>query len=110
MVSRRLKTIVTILSVIWGLIGVISLAPAGLSVMIFDAPGSENQPGTVWLFRAVASFPLVCFFVSGLSFVLNRYDFRKLAIALLFLPFINIGIAIAALIAIDRIQGGKFGG
>lgn len=106
MVSIRAKTIVNVISVGWGLIGVVALVPAGLSVMIFDAPGSEKQLGTVWRFRAVANFPLVCFLVMATALILNCSDRRKLAF--MFLPLMNIAIGIAAVITIDRVQRGQF--
>lgn len=109
MLSNRSKTIVTVFSVFWAIIGIVSLVPAGLSVMMFDAPGSERELGTVWLFRVLASFPFVCFLVAVTALLLNYRDDRRLALTVLLVPFINIIVGIAALVAIERFQGGKFG-
>ena len=108
--SNRTRTAIAVIAVLWGIIGVIGLVPAGLSVMIFDAPGSEKQSGTIWLFRAIASFPFVCFFTAITTLILNSFDRFKLSIVVLLLPLINVAIGGAAVIMIDQWQGGRFGG
>lgn len=44
----------------WGLSAVASLLPLMFSVMLFDAPGSENNPWLIALAGGLASFPVLC--------------------------------------------------
>ena len=104
------SNLIVVVAIVWGIVGLLALVPAGLSVMVFDAPGSETQPGTVWLFRAMMSFPFVCFAVAIAAAIFNVFEKPRLAIGVLLQPLIDLAIGVAALIVIDRIQGGRFGG
>jgi hypothetical protein len=54
-----------ILSVIWGLVGLVSVLPAMITPFLFDAPGSESSLLTVMLAITVAILPLL-FLVGGI--------------------------------------------
>lgn len=49
-----------IASAVWGVGLVLGLAPLLVSVMMFDAPGSEDNPWTWVLAGGFASFPVLC--------------------------------------------------
>lgn len=53
-------TTALIATVIWGPGFLVGLFMTGMSVMLFDAPGSENVVWTRLLFASVASAPALC--------------------------------------------------
>lgn len=53
----------------WGLAGLAALVPAALLVMVFDAPGSEENPWTWVILCGGWSFPPLCLLSIILSWV-----------------------------------------
>ena len=47
-------------TVVWVLAGLVGCLFAAFSVMIFDAPGSTENPGAILLFLSFVSFPPAC--------------------------------------------------
>lgn len=80
-----------------------------LSVMLFDAPGSETSPLTQALFYSILSYPLLTiagFFAS--SGFWRMRDERHWRRHLAFLPVLSIIGAVAFFLAIERFCGGQF--
>ncbi|MBS0211334.1 MAG: hypothetical protein JSS27_20510 [Planctomycetes bacterium] len=82
---------------------------AAFGVMMFDAPGSENAPGTIALFASVCAFPIVCGATLVGSWILYSQRMYKLACAItVALPLLNALAIVAAIIWVDTVQAGKF--
>lgn len=80
-----------------------------LSVMLFDAPGSETSPLTQALFYSILSYPLLTiagFFASS-GFWRMRDD-RHWRRHLAFLPALSIISAVLFFLAIEQFCGGQF--
>ena len=72
--------------VLWGLAGLVLLFPmVYLSIFLFDAPGTSNNP-LVWvLFFCMVSFPVLCILSSLGTFIL-QFKFKRLAYPVSILP------------------------
>ena len=67
------------------------LAFAGLSVMAFDAPGSENDP-RIWAFVITLwVYPVVVVICSGLAWLFFVRDKRSIALGVNFFPALYMG-------------------
>lgn len=102
-------------TVIWIAGAVIGLLPALMTPMMFDAPGSLENPVTVTLALSIATFPVVCAVAVLLSWLvfglpaLAHFPHRYLwACALISLPLINVAIGGLALAWITWFNGGSF--
>ena len=92
----------------FGLLAVASLLPAGLSVMIFDAPGSTSNPLTVALFAVVAGAPLV-FLASALLLTLGTITKRRALTWIALLAPVALLLYLGAVVVLlDRVCGGNF--
>jgi len=99
------KTVGIILSVLWAVIGLVSVAFALLSVMMFDAPGSESSPLTVKLFWATAALPVFWFLGAILPWVFKSKAFGKW---LYLLPLLDIAFIAILVGAIAQYCNGNF--
>jgi hypothetical protein len=88
---------------------IVSAAPAGLSVMMFDAPGSDT-PATYALAGSLMSFPFACCLAVVMSQRALKVNTPLTACVWVFLPLVNIGVGGAGLAWITLVQGGKFNG
>ncbi len=96
------KVYLMITTGIFAAAGVLGFLPSMMAFMLFDAPGSENNPVIVTLFWAMVTFPVVC----GLSVILSWYLYRVrqyfLACGVALLPLVNVIVGFAAI----QIQSG----
>ena len=94
-----------------GLLGLVSIIPALLcAAMMFDAPGSTENPATISLAIAVASFPFVCFFAIAAAWALFAAGMNRLAKIVIWAPIINLIAGAIALCCLEAFYGGKFNG
>jgi hypothetical protein len=70
--------------------GLLGVAPALYSVMLFDAPGSERNPAVVALFWSVLTFPVVCFLSVGLAWLAYACKWSRTACVVALLPLVNV--------------------
>lgn len=79
-----------------------------MSFMMFDAPGSEENPTTILLFLSVLTFPVVCGISIGLAWILYARKKFKAACTISFLPVLNLLCGAAALIWLQIFNDGRF--
>lgn len=75
------------------------------SPMIFDAPGSENNPATQMLFYSILAFPVLCLMGGILPWVFRRH---RLGIWIYALSGLAIGLFVAAIVLLQIQCGGDF--
>lgn len=97
-------------STIVGGLGLLSVMPALLSVMMFDAPGSQENPATNLLFWSVFLFPLTCVVSVACAWGLYAAKVRRWAILVTGLPMINVLLGVIAIVWLELAYGGKFNG
>mgnify|MGYP001627750256 CR=1 FL=1 len=76
-----------------------------MSPMMFDAPGSENNPLTQILFYSVLAFPVLCLMGGILPWVFKRH---RLGIWLYALSGLAIGLFVVAVVLLQIQCGGDF--
>lgn len=106
--TARNRLIVTTL--LFAIGGVLGIFPALFSPMMFDAPGSTQNPFTVALFLSVISFPVVCLLSIVVSWVLYALDRRRAAWLFALIPLIPIVLGALALTGLQLLHGGSFSG
>jgi hypothetical protein len=104
-----MKIFVIILNILFIIIGAFSIMLALTSFMIFDAPGSENNPYLWVAFWSALTMPLVCFGSVIVSTIL-LFKFKKIkkAFWVVLLPLIPIGTLIACMVLIETYCQGNF--
>lgn len=105
--ARRWLIVTTLLFAVGGVLGVI---PALFSPMMFDAPGSTENPFTVALFLSVISFPVVSLLSIVISWLLYAFDRPRAAWLLALTPLIPIFVGALALTGLQLLHGGSFSG
>ena len=86
-----MKCYLILMTVIIGVIGVFSITPATeLSVLIFDAPGSESDPLKLVSFGAISTFPVSCLLGILTAWIAFKKGRNKLARWIIWLPGLNI--------------------
>lgn len=87
------------------LIGVVM---ALMSVMMFDAPGSETNPPVIVLFASMVAFPLACIVGIALAWVAvaRRRDRRAMWFSLL--PLLPIVTGVLAIVWLQIANDGRF--
>ena len=108
MTPTRAKMIVSVTTVIWAVLGSLSLIPAGFSVMMFDAPGSERNVATITLVCSMLGFPLSCVVAAILSHQKMHQGNFSTACLWACLPLLVIAVGGTALTWICLVQGGHF--
>jgi ABC-type transport system involved in cytochrome c biogenesis permease component len=104
------RFLIIVATLIWTIIGAVYAIMAPLTIMLFDAPGSEENTSTYVLAFGVLSLPVTCAASVILSWAaLWAGSIRKGYVALL-IPLISIAIIEAAQIWIAQFQGGRFSG
>lgn len=83
---------------------------AMMSVMMFDAPGSEKNPPVILLFASMVAFPLSCIVGIALAWiaVARRRDRGALWFSLL--PLVPVLTGVVAIIWLQIASGGRFAG
>ncbi len=71
-------------------------ALAFFSPMVFDAPGSDQDPGIVLYFWSILTFPVVVLITLSSSWLLYRQGYYWWAASISFLPWINTALLVVA--------------
>lgn len=108
-------TFLFVATVILVLAAVVGFFPAVMTPMMFDAPGSLENPVTVTLALSVATFPIVCVLAVILSWLMallpmlahfpQHYTWACLLTGL---PLINVAIGGFAIVWLSLFNGGSF--
>lgn len=105
-----MKNYLTISSVIVGSMAFASIMPALMSAMMFDAPGSEENPATNAMFYAMFSFPLVCLLSIPLAWLLYAGSYLRAAAVAIWLCVVNIIVFVIGIVCLEIFYDGKFNG
>ena len=82
---------------------------AAFSVMMFDAPGSENNRAVTSLFATICAFPMVCGATLVASWILyNTKSYRTACTITVLLPVLNLGAIGIAIACLQIFHDGKF--
>lgn len=104
-----MKKLALIVNVLFGAIGLLSIFVALMSVMLFDAPGSENNTYLWVLFWLLALFPVSCFFSIMVSNIfIFKYQQYKKALWVFIVPCILVVLIISSVVLIEINCGGNF--
>lgn len=95
---------------LWSLFGLLGIMPAGLSCMLMDAPGADQQQATVTLVLSIVTFPIACLVSVIFCLIAMRFGNAVFAYLSLILPMGNIIIGAAALYWIETMQRGSLNG
>jgi hypothetical protein len=98
------KTLRIVLSVLWAIAGLVSLLPAVMSVMLFDAPGSTESQLTWAVFWCLAALPFCWFVGAGLPWLFRS---KRFGIWLFAIPLLDLATIAGLFVAIDRVCGGS---
>jgi len=79
-----------------------------MSVMLFDAPGSENNPYVLAFFYSIVSFPVLCVF-SFSSWVFYAFKLYKTSIVVSLAPLLSIFAVIMQFFVSFELFNGSFG-
>ncbi len=82
-------------SVVYVILGVLSVAPVIMLPMAFDAPGSEKNGGLLVLVASIAFFPISCLLGAILPWIFRRW---RNASKLFLMPVLNIGVTVLLLL------------
>ncbi len=95
--TSRLKTKTTLLisSVVFGLLGIALFIPLLMSVMAFDAPGSEQQVATWIVFLCLFTFSPICILSIVCSWILYGFEKYRFAKIISLSPLVNVSILFA---------------
>ena len=96
-------------SVIYALLGLVGSVPAMMSPMMFDSPGSTQNPFTLALFASVISFPIVCLVGIVGAWTLYGKDRPGWARLFIHLPLINFAVLAIAVALLMITNQGNFG-
>ena len=102
------KIIVYGSAVIWAILGLVGIIPAGFSLMMFDGTGSENKLATIGFACAIFGFPASCFAAIFMSLQSLRSQKFTEACYWSCLPFAAFAVGAASLFWILIFQHGKF--
>lgn len=80
-----------------------------MSVMMFDAPGSESNPPVILLFSSVVGFPLACIVGVTLAWIAIARGRDRGAMWLSLLPLLPIMTGVAAIVWLQISNDGRFG-
>lgn len=104
--NARRPVLAIITTVVWGVLLVPGAAGALLSPMMFDAPGSMNDPQVIAAFVSVVSFPILCVVSIAASWIAWRVfrtsssgASRAVPIALASLPLVPVVYFVGRIVA-----------
>ncbi|WP_240626527.1 hypothetical protein [Thalassospira lohafexi] len=98
--KKGLRITLTIISILGALL---SLPMVMMSPMMFDAPGSENNPITQLMFYSLLAFPALCLMGGILPWIFKRH---AISIWLYALSGLAVGLFFAAVVLL-QIQCGR---
>ena len=104
----RMKFFLGLMSLVVGLLGILGIVPSLFSVMMFDAPGSTENPATIALFLSVASFPFVCCGAIVSTWSLYGAGRKAWSCIVIWTPVLNLIVAGIAIYCLNTFFGGKF--
>lgn len=87
--QQNIKIWLIIATVLYGLSIFMSIPMIGMSAMLFDAPGSQNDPGVWAIFYALLLFPLTAILAIIFMWVFIKRK-PKVAFVVSLLPFIHL--------------------
>ena len=104
------RVILIVESLIYAALGTVGLMPAIMSPMMFDSPGSTQNPATLALFASVASFPLAC--LTGIigAWILYAKGRAGWARVFIHLPLINLALLAIAVAVLAVLYQGELSG
>ncbi|EKD70349.1 MAG: hypothetical protein ACD_46C00560G0002 [uncultured bacterium] len=88
--AKKTKNTIIVCNIIFGLLFLPSLFISAMSVMMFDAPGSENSFYTMLLFLSVISFPLLAIISIPISWIVYKFQKYNIAIIVALSPILSI--------------------
>lgn len=86
------KHILRVASILFGVLGIALFAPLLMSVMAFDAPGSEKSITTWVVFLCLFSFSPICILSIVFSWIFYGFKKYRFAKIIAFSPLINVSI------------------
>lgn len=108
--SRRVTAIVvSVATVLWLAASLVVGVMVMFLPMIFDAPGSMEQPGTVTFAASVALFPPICWLAIVLAWVFFALHRPVASLLSTGLPLLPLAVAAGAWGWIDVVQKGNLG-
>jgi hypothetical protein len=106
--SPRLRRIAIIVGISYALFAALSLLPAALSFMAFDADGSTNNPLTIAFGIGMAAFPFVLL-ASAITLLVASFSRRgRLSVVALWPPVILVGYIVIVFTLLETWCGGSF--
>lgn len=87
--------IYVVLNVLFIVLGLVSVFPSMMSIMMFDAPGSKTWKNII-LFFSIFSFPIVCFLSVISSLVFFEFFHMEKAQYFVLTPLVNVVIGFLA--------------
>lgn len=95
-------------TIVFGILGLLSLLPALTSFFLFDAPGSEKNPCTIALFISALTMPLNCAASMALSWIFYLRKHFAAARWISLFPVINLVTGACALLWLEIFNHGNF--
>jgi hypothetical protein len=108
--GRPVRTWIVIETVLVVPAVVIGAVMALMSVMMFDAPGSEHNKALILLFSSMVAFPLACIVGVALGWIAIARHRDRGAMWFSLLPLLPITTGIAGIIWLQIASGGRFAG
>src|SRR5476649_1057674 len=104
-----MKTFALLMSILFAILGVVSIALALTSVMLFDSPGSENNTYLWVVFWAAISSPFACFgSVIASRWIAHKSQNYQRATAVFLVPCIVFAVMVISLVLIQIYCNGNF--
>jgi hypothetical protein len=97
MMERCLRILAMVIASSWGVIGVLSLAPCAMSVMIFDSPQVMTSGVAIAGFICLILFPVSCVIAAGVGLWL-AIEGSPSAFLVEMLPLVNIAVFAALVV------------
>lgn len=93
-----------------GALGVLGTFPALLSVMLFDAPGAEDQPATRFAAECLVMFPIACLVGINVGWSRFRQGQERAGLLIVCAPLLVVVLFVATLAYINVFHGGRLNG
>jgi hypothetical protein len=103
MLTKFMKFASLLIALGWLLAGAASVLPIIFLPMLFDAPGSDSNPGAIAFALGMLGFPLVCVVSAVTSLGARGRDQLRKAFLLLLIPLAHIGLLWAASVWMDHV-------
>ncbi len=96
--------LLTLMSIMVGISGVLGIPISVLAVMAVAAPGVIDQPAIALLCFTITSYPYICLIAIVAAWRARRQTNHRLAAKLVFLPSINFAVGLLAFLFILLFQ------